>query len=46
MPVAAVAVRCGVFVSTMIEFLIIALAVFVVVKIMSRIIRAREATGV
>lgn len=42
----AVAIRYGMLVNTVIEFLIVALAVFVVVKIMNRIIRAREATGV
>ena len=40
----AVAIRYGLLVNTLIEFLIIALTVFVVVKIMNRIIRAREAT--
>ena len=39
-----VAIRYGALVNTVIEFLIIALAVFVVVKVMNRIIRAREAT--
>ena len=41
----AVAIRYGLLVNTVIEFLIIVLTVFVVVKIMNRIIRAREATG-
>ena len=40
----AVAIRYGLLVSTVIEFLIVALTVFVVVKIMNRLIRAREAT--
>ena len=40
----AVAIRYGALVNTLIEFLIIALTVFLVVKIMNRIIRAREAT--
>lgn len=39
----AVAIRYGALVNTLIEFLIVALTVFVVVKIMNRIIRAREA---
>jgi len=39
----AVAVRYGVLVNTLIEFLIIALTVFVVVKVMNRMIRRREA---
>lgn len=42
----AVAIRYGLLVNTLIESLIVALAVFVVVKIMNRIIRAREVTGV
>lgn len=40
-----VAIRYGMFVNTVIEFLIIALVAFVVVKTMNRIIRAREATA-
>jgi large conductance mechanosensitive channel len=40
-----VAIRYGMFVNTVIEFLIIALAAFVVVKMMNRIIRAREASA-
>lgn len=38
------ATRYGLLVNTVTEFLIVALTVFVVVKIMNRIIRAREAT--
>ena len=41
----AVAIRYGLLVNTVIEFLIVALTVFVVVKIMNRVIRAREAAG-
>lgn len=40
-----VAVRYGMFVNTVIEFLIVALTVFVVVKAMNRVIRARQATA-
>ena len=39
-----VAIRYGAFINTVVEFLIIALAAFVVVKIMNRVIRAREGT--
>ena len=39
---AGVGIRYGAFINSVIEFLIIALAVFVVVKIMNRIIRKRE----
>lgn len=38
-----VAIRYGAFVNTVIEFLIIALSAFVVVQVMNRVIRAREA---
>lgn len=37
-----VAIRYGAFVNTVIEFLIIGLTVFVVVKIMNRVLRRRE----
>ena len=38
----AVSIRYGALVNTMTEFLIVALTVFFVVKVMNRIIRARE----
>ncbi len=41
----AVTIRYGALVNTLVEFLIIALTVFVVVRIMNRIIRAREVAG-
>lgn len=41
--VPAVAIRYGVLVNTVIEFLIIALTVFFVVKVMNRLLRSREA---
>jgi large conductance mechanosensitive channel len=37
----AVVIRYGLFVNTVIEFLIVALSVFVVVKVMNRLIQAR-----
>lgn len=40
-----VAIRYGAFISNVIEFLIVAWAVFVVVKIMNRIIALRPAPG-
>ena len=40
----AVAIRYGAFLNTVIEFLIVALSVFVIVKFMNRLIRQREAT--
>ena len=40
----AVSIRYGALVNTVIEFLIVALTVFIVVKVMNRIIRAREAS--
>ncbi len=40
--VAAVAMRYGLFVNTVIEFLIVAFSVFMVVKVMNRVIRKRE----
>lgn len=41
--VPAVAIRYGAFVNTVLEFFIIALSVFVVIKFMNRLIRKREA---
>jgi large conductance mechanosensitive channel len=41
--VAAVAIRYGMFINTVIEFLIVAFSVFMVVKVMNRVIRQREA---
>jgi large conductance mechanosensitive channel len=38
----AVVIRYGQFVNTVIEFLIVALSVFIVVKVMNRIISTRE----
>lgn len=38
----AVAIRYGAFLNALIEFLIVALSVFLVVKFMNRLIRARE----
>lgn len=40
----AVAIRYGTFLNTVIEFLIVALSVFVVIKFMNRLMRKREAT--
>ncbi len=40
--VPAVAIGYGQFVNTVIEFLIVALSVFVVVKVMNRLIKTRE----
>jgi len=37
-----VAIRYGQFINSIIQFLIIALSVFVVIKVMNRIIRSRE----
>ncbi len=42
-PVPAVAIRYGAFANSVIEFLIVALSVFVVVKFMNRLIRSRQA---
>jgi len=39
----AVAIRYGTFLNTVIEFLIIALSIFVVIKFMNRMLRKREA---
>jgi large conductance mechanosensitive channel len=39
----AVAIRYGAFFNTLIEFLIVALSVFVVIKFMNRLLRKREA---
>jgi large conductance mechanosensitive channel len=41
--VVEVAIRYGMFINTVIEFLIIAFSVFVVVKVMNRVIMQREA---
>jgi large conductance mechanosensitive channel len=41
-PVAEVAIRYGAFINTLIEFLLVALSVFVIVKLMSRIVAKRE----
>jgi large conductance mechanosensitive channel len=38
-----VAIRYGAFLNTLIEFLIVALSVFVVIKFMNRLLRKREA---
>jgi large conductance mechanosensitive channel len=38
-----VAIRYGAFVNTVVEFLIIGFSVFIVVKVMNRLIRKREA---
>lgn len=38
----AVVIRYGLFINTVIEFLIVGLSVFVVVKIMNRLIKVRE----
>lgn len=43
--VAEVAIRYGAFVNAVIQFLIIALSAFVVVKVMNRMIRRREEGG-
>jgi large conductance mechanosensitive channel len=42
-PNTEVAIRYGAFANTVIEFLIVALSVFVIVKFMNRLIRKREA---
>lgn len=41
--VPAVAIRYGAFLNTVIEFLIVALSVFTVIKFMNRLLRKREA---
>lgn len=41
--VAAVSIRYGLFINTVIEFLIVAFSVFMVVKVMNRVILRREA---
>ena len=38
----AVAIRYGLFINTMIEFVVIAITLFVVVKVMNRLIRKRD----
>lgn len=40
-----VAVRYGMFINTVIEFLIVAMSVFVVVKVMNRMMRGRAAAA-
>lgn len=40
-----VAVRYGMFINTVIEFLIVGLSVFFVVKVMNRVLRQREAAA-
>ncbi len=40
-----VAIRYGMFINTVIEFLIVAMSVFVVVKIMNRVMRGRAAVA-
>ncbi|PKL48094.1 MAG: large conductance mechanosensitive channel protein MscL, partial [Planctomycetes bacterium HGW-Planctomycetes-1] len=39
----AVALRYGQFINTLIDFFIVALTMFVVIKLMSKILRARQA---
>lgn len=41
----AVTIRYGAFLNTVIEFLIVALSVFIVIKFMNRLLRKREAEG-
>jgi large conductance mechanosensitive channel len=41
-PVAAVTVRYGLFVNSVIDFLIVAFTIFLVVRAMNRVIRKRE----
>lgn len=41
-PIAEVAIRYGAFVNALVEFLIIALSAFVVIKVMNRVMRGRE----
>jgi len=43
--VTAVAMRYGLFINTLIEFLIVAMSVFVVVKVMNRVLRNRNAAA-
>jgi large conductance mechanosensitive channel len=43
--ITAVAVRYGMFINTVIEFLIVAMSVFVVVKVMNRVLRNRDAAA-
>lgn len=40
-----VAMRYGLFINTCVEFLIVALSVFVVVKVMNKVLRARHAAN-
>lgn len=44
-PTPPVAVRYGAFINTVIEFLIIALTVFVIVKVSARLVRMRQPAG-
>lgn len=44
-PISKVAIRYGMFVNSIIEFFVIALSAFVVVKVMNRVIRQRESNG-
>ncbi len=41
--ISAVAIRYGMFINTVIEFLIVALSVFFVIKVMNKVLRARSA---
>lgn len=41
-PISQVAIRYGLFINSIIEFLVIAFSAFVVVKVMNRVIRQRE----
>lgn len=43
--IAEVAIRYGMFINTVIEFAIVAFSVFVVIKIMNRLIKGREAAA-
>ena len=43
--VGEVAIRYGLFINTIIEFIIVAFSVFVVVKVMNRVMRKREAAA-
>lgn len=44
-PISKVAIRYGMFINLIVEFLVIALSAFVVVKLMHRVIRQREPDG-
>jgi large conductance mechanosensitive channel len=43
--VPAVVIKYGMFVNTVIEFVIVAFSVFVIVKVMNRVVRKREAAA-